>query len=280
MRLGLSMWSYFAAWKRGALDIPGFIREARRLDVAGVELLDFFWKDRAAETPAVRDALQETGLSVGVYSVSNNFALPDPAARAAQVEIVIAGIDSAAEFGAGVVRVFAGNPQPGIGLSDAFDWIVTAFGECVGYAESKGIVLALENHGALAGRSAQVAQILDAVGSPALQANPDTGNFLLVHEASHEAVARLASRAGMVHFKDFHRVPDDYAGFAYQAADGAKFAGRAIGEGDVNLADCLIALDAAGFDGWLNIEYEAEEDPMTGVARSVANTKRLMAEML
>lgn len=278
MNLGLSMWSYFAVWKRGALDIPDFIRESKRLGVDGVELLDFFWKDRAAELPGVEAALRETGLPVGVYSVANNFALPDPAARAAEAEKIRAGVDNAVHFGAKVVRVFAGNPQPGIELNDAFDWIVSGFREVVGYAEGQGVTLALENHGALAGRSDQVALLLEAVGSPALGANPDTGNFLLVHDTPHEAVARLAGRAAMVHFKDFRLMPDDYDGPAYTAVDGLKFAGTAIGEGDVALAECLKELRQAGFDGWLNIEYEAPEDPLTGVPRSVENTRRLMEE--
>ncbi len=276
MRLGLSMWSYFHVWKRGGMDIPGFVRESRRLGVDGVELLDFFWKDRAAELPAVEAALQETGLPVGVYSVANNFALPDPAARAAEAQKITDGVDNAVHFGAKTVRVFAGNPQPGVGLSEAFDWIVSGFRDVVGYAQSRGVTLALETPGALAGRSDQVKLILQAVGSPALRANPDTGNFLLVHEASHEAVAALASQAAMVHFKDFRVVPDDYPGFAYQAVDGVKFAGTAIGEGDVDLADCLVTLERAGFDGWLNIEYEAQEDPHTGVPRSVANAQQLL----
>lgn len=277
MKLGISMWSYVAATRRG-LDIPGFIHEAKRLGVDGVELLDFFWKDRGAEQPAVEAALRETGLAVGVYSVSNNFAQEDPAQRAAQVKVIKDGVDSAVYFGADTVRVFAGDVRPGLTFEQVFNWIVVGLKEAAEYAFDQGVVLALENHGTLAGRSGQVEDILNAVGRPGLKANPDTGNFLLVHQASHEAVARLAGRAGMVHFKDFQAVPDDYTGFAYTSIDGIKFAGRAIGEGEVDLPDCLLALKDAGFDGWLNIEYEAEEDPLTGVARSVENTVRLMQE--
>jgi sugar phosphate isomerase/epimerase len=277
MKLGVSMWSYVAATKRG-LDIPGFIHEAKRLGVDGVELLDFFWKDQAAELPAVDAALQETGLPVGVYSVANNFAQEEPAQRAAQVKRITDGVDNAVYFGAKTVRVFAGDVRPGLTLETVFAWIVAGLREAADYAHDRGITLALENHGSLAGRSHQVSEILDAVGSPALKANPDTGNFLLVHQASHEAVAALASRAGMVHFKDFKPVPDDYTGFAYTSIDGVKFAGQAVGEGIVDLPHCLQSLKAAGFDGWLNIEYEAEEDPFTGVARSVENSLRLLSD--
>lgn len=277
MKLGISMWSYVAATRRG-LDIPGFIYEAKRLGVDGVELLDFFWKDRAAEMPAVEAALRETGLPVGVYSVSNNFASDDPTKREAEVQKIKDGVDSAVSFGAPTVRVFAGDVRPGLTLELVFAWIVAGLREAAEYAEYRGVTLALENHGSLAGRSHQVLEILDAVGSPALKANPDTGNFLLVHQPSHQAVAQLASRAGMVHFKDFKAVPDSYPDFAYTSIDGVKFAGQAIGEGEVDLPDCLLSLKAAGFDGWLNIEYEANEDPFTGVARSVENSVRLMRE--
>ena len=35
MNIGVSMWSYFRAWKDGRLDIPGFIHEAKRAGADG-----------------------------------------------------------------------------------------------------------------------------------------------------------------------------------------------------------------------------------------------------
>ena len=277
MKLGLSMWSYAAPVRRGILDIPGFIHEAKRLGAEGVELLDFFWKDRELELPAVEAALAETGLPVGVYSVANNFVLPDKSARAEQVGVIRDGVDNAAHFGAKTVRVFSGNADPDFTYEQSLLWIIEGLKEAAAYAYDQGMTLALENHGHLAGRSDQVQTILNAVASPALKANPDTGNFLLVHQASHTAVADLATRAAMCHFKDFRVVPDTYTGFAYEGVEGLKFAGTAIGEGEVDLPDCITSLRQAGFDGWLNIEYESEEDPFLGVARSMEYTRRLLA---
>lgn len=276
MKLGLSMWSYAAPHRRGAIDIPGFIREAKRLGVDGVELLDFFWQDQEAEWREVEAALAETGLPVGVYSVANDFVQPDPAERAAEVQKITAGVDAAVRLGAKTVRVFGGNADPAVSYEQGLAWIIDGLKKAAAHAHDRDVTLALENHGHLAGRSDQVQTLLDAVASPALQANPDTGNFLLVHQAPHDAVAELAPRAAMCHFKDFHVVPDDYAGFAYAGIEGLKFAGTAIGEGDVDLADCVASLRRAGFDGWLNIEYEGEEDPFVAVARSVDYTRRLL----
>ena len=278
MKLGLSMYCYAAAYQRGQIDIAGFIQEAKRLGVQGVELLDFFWRNQAAETPEVRAALLDTGLPVGVYSVANNFVHAGDAERAAQVTKITDGVDCAVQLGAKVVRVFAGDIEPEFTYEQCLLWIIAGLKESAAYAYDRGITLALENHGRLAGRSEQVETILNAVASPALKANPDTGNFLLVHQASHLAVAALAPRAAMVHFKDFRVVPDSFAGVAYVGTEGLKFAGTAIGEGEVDLPDCVSSLRQAGFDGWLNIEYEGEEDPFSAVSRSVDYTRKLLEQ--
>ncbi len=276
MKLGLSMWSYAAAHRRGRLDIPGFIQESKRLGVEGVELLDFFWKDIPSEMPSVLAALQDTGLAVGVYSVANDFITPHESERAAQVHKIRDGVDMAVRFGAKTVRVFGGDVSPEFTYDQCLRWIIEGLTDAARYAYDNGVTLALENHGRLVGRSDQVEVVLNAVASPALKANPDTGNFLLVHQPSHVAVAALAARAAMCHFKDFKVVPDDYQGFAYMGIEGLKFAGTAIGEGEVDLADCVTALRQAGFDGWLNIEYEGEEDPFSAVSRSVEYTRHLI----
>lgn len=276
MKLGISMWSYAAAYRSGRIDLPGFVQEARRLGVEGVELLDFFWRDQDAELPAVEAALADTGLAVGVYSVSNDFVHADPQERLANVQKVVDGVDMAVHFGTSTVRVFGGDVHPEFTYEQCLLWIIEGLTTASAYAHQKGVTLALENHGQLCGRSDQVETILNAVASPALKANPDTGNFLLVHQAPHTAVAALSTRAAMCHFKDFHVVPDDYTGFAYTGIEGLKFAGTAIGEGDVDLADCVSALRQAGFDGWMNIEYEGEEDPFSAVSRSVEYTRHLL----
>ena len=274
------MYSYVRAYQSGQIDIAGFIQEAKRLGVQGVELLDFFWRDPAREGPEVRAALKDTGLPVGVYSVANNFVQAGEAERAAEVQKITGGVDYAVQFGSNVVRVFAGDIAPEFTYEQCLLWIIAGLKEAAAYAYDQGVTLALENHGRLAGRSEQVQLILNSVASPALKANPDTGNFLLVHQPSHLEVAALAPRAAMVHFKDFRVVPDSYTGFAYVGIEGLKFAGTAIGEGEVDLPDCISSLRQAGFDGWLNIEYEGEEDPFSAVSRSVDYTRQLLQTVI
>lgn len=277
MKLGVSMYSYVGAVKDGRLDIVSFIHEAKRIGADGVELLDFFYKDIQSEREAAIAALEETSLVCGVFSVAQNFAKNVAADRKTEAAKVYFGVDEAEKYGAKVVRVFSGDIAEDTSFEDARQWIIEGLVDVANYANDKGIRLALENHGKLAGRSVQVRNIIDDVrdkcGHDALGANPDTGNFQLVGQLGHEAVEELASYAYMVHFKDFKQAGEDYDGHTYKALDGTEYYGTVIGEGEVDLGACVTALKAAGFDGWLNLEYEGEGDPMVDVEKSFRNTE-------
>ena len=277
MRLGVSMYSYVRTVNSGQMDIPGFIHEAKRIGADGVELLDFFYRDVEGERRTALRALDETGLPCPIFSVGNNFAKTSPQERHEQLNRIKFGVDEALHYGAGVVRVFAGDVAPGITFEQAREWIVEGLAEASKYAEEKGVRLALENHGTLAGRGDQVRGLIEDVreraGNRALGANPDTGNFLLVNQPSHEAISEVAPYAYMVHFKDFIPAPEGQTEHIYGALDGSRYLGAAVGEGMVQLDSCISLLRRAGFDGWLSVEYEGVEDPMTAVHRCLQNAR-------
>ncbi|MEX2243764.1 MAG: sugar phosphate isomerase/epimerase family protein [Fimbriimonadaceae bacterium] len=279
MKLGVSMYSYLRAVKDGRLDIASFIHEAKRIGADGVELLDFFYTDVEADRARAMLALQETGLVCGVFSVAQNFAKLSQDERKAQEAKVVFGVDEAVKFGAKTVRVFAGDVSEGITFDQAREWIIEGLTNVANYAQSNGVRLALENHGKLAGRSEQVRGIIDDVrdlcGHDALGANPDTGNFQLVGQKSDEAIKDVAPYAYMVHFKDFKGKPDGWDGYTFKALDGTELVGTVIGEGEVDLRSCVAALKESGFDGWLNLEFEGEGDPIVDVEKSFRNTERL-----
>lgn len=280
MKIGVSMYSYAQSVQQGRLDIAGFIHEAKRAGAEGVELLEFFYKDRDRDRAAIHQALSETGLPCPIFSVSQNFAKPDAESRTAELEKIKFGVGEALRYGAGVVRVFAGDVSPGISFEQARGWIVEGLTAASTFAHERGIRLALENHGKLAGRGDQVRELIseirDRSGNDALGANPDTGNFLLVNQPSHEAIRQVAPYAYMVHFKDFKAKPVGYEGFAYGALDGSQWVGTAVGEGDVQLKTCIKILRDSGYDGWLSVEYEGPEDPIAAVPRSIANAKKYL----
>jgi len=279
MHIGVSMWSYVAAWKAGKLDVPGFVKEAKRAGADAVELLDYFCNQGDDQREAIEEALEEHNIPCAIFSVGNNLVQPELADREKAVDVIRHGVDEAVRYGAKVVRVFAGDTAEGIDYQEARRWIIEGLADACVYAAEHDTFLALENHGKLAGRGDQIKDIIEAVrrnsGTDALGANPDTGNFLLVGQPSHEALKEIAEYASMVHFKDFrHAKPTEKGG--YTALDGTRFVGTAVGEGEVDLAACIHILRDHGFYGYLSVEYEGEEDPFTAVPRSIENARKLL----
>ena len=277
MRLSVSMWSVVSAVKAGRIDLMGFIDLAAAQGVAGVELLDFFWSDAERELPLVMERIAAAGLEVAVYSLGNNFIQPEAGARRQELADLRRGVDIALELGVDLLRVFSGNAREGVSQEQGVEWILEGLAAGAAYAESRGVTLALENHGRFAGRSDQVRDIIKQVGSPALRVNFDTGNFLLVGQDPVEAARELAEWVVLVHLKDIRFTDADESGFVFERPDGQLLTGSVVGEGLVDLAGVMAVLREAGYDGWLSLEYEGAEDPVVlGVPRSLAAARRLM----
>lgn len=278
MKVAVSMWSLVSYARDGRITVPDFVRYAAAIGVEGVELLDYFWRRGGAEVAEVERVLGETGLGVSAYAIGNDFIDRDAAARQKQVASLRAGVDMAVRLKTDLLRVFSGNEKEGVGEDEGYAWIVDGLWAGAAYAQERGVTLALENHGLFAGRAEGVRRIIAAVGSPALRANVDTGNFLLVNQDPTAAATDLADIAAYVHLKDFRRLgANEHVSESYTALDGSRYVGTVIGAGDVDLRAVLAALRAAGYDGWLSIEYEGVGDAKQELEESVQATRLLLA---
>ena len=280
MKLSVSMWSVVNVVKAGKMDLRGFVEFAARQQVngaQGVELLDYFWRDRAAELPKVKQQVADAGLALAVYSIGNDFFQPDREAWARQLADLKTGVDVAEQLGTHTLRVFSGNAKPDYTLEQGLGWIVDGLAAGAEYAAAHGVTLALENHGLMAGRSDQVRGMIETVNSPALQANLDTGNFLLVNQNPTDAARELAGLVALVHLKDFRKALPADTEHVYKGLDGAAFTGAVVGEGQVDLKAITDILRQAAYTGWLSLEFEGGQDPLTiGVPESLKAAQRLL----
>ncbi|MBI1277463.1 MAG: TIM barrel protein [Anaerolineaceae bacterium] len=277
MKLSLSMWSVVETVKDGQMTLPQFIDFAATQNVKGIELLDYFWKDEKREIPQAKKQAADKGLEIAVYSIGNDFFQPDVAARDQQLEAVKHGVDVANELGVNLVRVFSGSYREGYTLEQGIGWVIDGLGQAASYAQRNHVTLALENHGLIAGRSDQVKDIINKVNSPALRANIDTGNFLLVGQNPTDAARMLAPLAALVHLKDFRKPDPGQLVHVYRGLDGSIFTGAVTGEGMVDLPAIVSILRDAGYNGWLSLEYEGPDDPLTiGVPNSLDAARRLI----
>jgi sugar phosphate isomerase/epimerase len=277
MKLSVSMWSVVECVRTGEMNLTKFIDYAAGQNVEGVELLDFFWTDKKSEIPQVKKQIADLGVKLAAYSIGNDFFQPGAEARTGQLEHVKQSVDIANELEVNLLRVFSGGHAEGYTLEQGMDWVVEGLSASAEYARQRGVTLALENHGLIAGRSDQVKDIIERVNSPALRANFDTGNFLLVGQNPSDAIRELAPLAALVHLKDFRPAPPGQTVHVYKGLDGSLFTGAVTGEGSVDLPLIVSVLREHGYDGWLSLEYEGADDPLTiGVPRSLEAARKLL----
>lgn len=280
MKIALSMWSVHKYWYEQKWDTVDFLEFASEVGVQGVELLSCFWKDKEKDIPLIDEALQKYGLKVACFSACNNFVVADESERKAQVKEVTDAVDAAVHFGAKVVRVFSGDlPNDSITYEQGLGYVVDGLSEAAEYALRNGVTLCLENHGLFAGRSDQVMDIIRKVNSDALRSTFDTGNFLLVGQSPSAAADELKGYVGHVHVKDFLPVPEGTTGAIIRALTGELYLGKIAGEGAVDLKYVFGALRNAGYDGWLSVEFEGDEEPQRGSIDAVGNVTRIMATL-
>ncbi|MBO4795025.1 MAG: TIM barrel protein, partial [Clostridia bacterium] len=125
----------------------------------------------------------------------------------------------------------------------------------------------------------RVEKLINAVDDDNFGALVDIGNFSCADEYNPRSVGIMAPYAFHAHAKDFHiksgngENPGD--GF-FMSRGGNYLRGSIIGHGDVPVKQCVNALRRAGYDGYLMIEFEGMEDPITGISVGLKNLKRIV----
>src|SRR5687767_4055906 len=118
------------------------------------------------------------GLDISGTGVRNNFAAPDKAKRAADVQHVKEWIEAAARLGAPVIRVFAGPEPAGHSWDQAAEWLVEALKQCVEHGQRYGVLVGIQNHGDMLKTADQVLQVVKRVDSEWFGVVVDIGYFL------------------------------------------------------------------------------------------------------
>ena len=259
IKLGCCAYSYrkYLTGKSPQMTLLDFIQLCAEMELDGVELTAYYFP-----TPITVEYLNKVkrtafllGIDIAGTAVGNNFCLADPSARKRQVERVKQWIDYAAEMGAPCMRIFAGSTPEGHTEEEAIKWVVECIAECCEHAAKRGVMLALENHGGVTRSAKQLLTIVMAVDSPWFGVNLDTGNFRTVNP--YDDIAQVAQYAITSHLKT-HVTP---RGRKSQPADFARI---------------ISILRDANYRGYLNIEYEAREDPRTAIPKLVNQLRALL----
>ena len=289
MKISVSSYSYQQKIKAGEmtqLDVPRVASEM------GIEGIDFTELKPCAEptleqqleyAAQIRAEAEKYGMTIVGYTVGANLYQGSPEADAKEVERLKGQVDVAVAMGAKLMRhdVCGKERQPDgrvISFAKMLPVIAENARNITEYAAKKGIKTCSENHGYVAQDSDRVEALYNAVGHENYGLLIDFGNFACVDENSAKAVSRLAAYGIHVHAKDFRIYPHgrvtEEKGFSTRGCN--KLVGCAIGEGDIPVAQCVAIMKRAGYDGFMTIEYEGNEDCIAGIERGYKNLKRFI----
>ncbi len=185
--------------KDGTMTLLDFIDFCAEQNLDGTELTSYYFP--AEVTPDyIRQIKEKTfrlGLDISGTAIGNDFCKPAGEALDAEQAMTRRWIDYAAELGAPVIRIFAGNVPKGDTEAAALDRCIVAIDEAVAYAATRGVVLALENHGGVTATPEQLLAIVQRVtASPYFGVNFDSGNFRTADPyAALEMIAPYAMNA-------------------------------------------------------------------------------------
>ncbi len=267
-QIGLAAYGYraFFPWMRGkpqqptdearALTIRYFIDLAADLGCDGAELTAYFF-DPATTHDDFLDLRRHAflrGIAISGTAVGNRFTLPSGPELDREIEVVKQWIDHTALLGSSHLRVFAGTAEKGLSEEVAFAQCVASLEACCDYASTRGVFLGLENHGGIVATADALLDVVQAVKSPWLGVNLDTGNFRT--EDPYGDLARCAPYAINVQYKvEIQR------------------GNREAPKEPADPARVVTILRDVGYQGFLTLEYEAAEDPFEAVPRHLAELR-------
>jgi sugar phosphate isomerase/epimerase len=259
MKLSLAAYSLrdALAGPKKSMSLDDFVGLAATYDLDAVEPTSYYFPD--PPTPEYCRALRRhaflKGLAISGTAVRNTFTYAPGPQLDKEIDHVKRWADLAAELHAPTIRIFAGDLQKGTSAEDARRWCVDAIHRACEHAASRGIFLALENHGGIVSTPDQLLSIVREVKSDWFGVNLDTGNF---HGADPYAeLALLAPHAVVVQVKvemSPGRGPKQPADF-----------GRIIK-----------LLRDVRYQGYVVLEHEAAEDPKTTVPKYLQQLRKLI----
>lgn len=255
LKLSCCAYSYrqFLSGKERTMTLDDFIETAAEIGLDGVELTAYYFPGEI--TPAYLNRLKRKafllGLDISGTAVGSHFCSPPGEARERNVSQIKQWVDHAAALGAPCIRVFGGNVPREASLEQAQRWTIECIEECCDYSATRGVFLALENHGGITASPKEMLPIVRGVKSEWFGLNLDTGNFRTADP--YADIATMAPYAVTTHIK-------------------TEVVGR-----PADFKRIIEIMRSVGYRGYLSLEYEAKEDPRTAVPKTVKALAELIA---
>jgi sugar phosphate isomerase/epimerase len=271
MKVSVTIYSFGARLNK-ELGITGIIDKASEMGFEGIEFTRGDWTNNLdlSQAAAAREHCAEKGLEIVAYCTGADFLSPDFDGEIAHLR---REVDFAAALGAPLMRHdvshgFHSGRRYSVGYDDALPLLAKGSLEITKYAEQHGVGTMTENHGKFSQDAARVEKLINAVAHPNFGALVDVGNFMCADEDPVRSVGIMAPYAKHVHAKDFFwksgcETDPGEGWFRTRAMNYLR--GAIIGQGCAKVSQSMQILKDSGYDGYVTVEFEGMEDPLTGI---------------
>jgi len=253
--IGCCAYSFQKYLESGKMTMEDFIRKGVELRCDGVDMTAYWWKSTdPAYLASLRHLAFKSGMPFSGAACGSSMVQADAAKRLQVLEEIKKWVDATDLLGASHLRIFAGKLPPGATDRQGMDWCVEIMKPACDYAGKKGITLGVEDHDGVTQRADVCLELMHRVDSPYAGINLDISNFVAASdEDQYRQIEACIPYATHTHIRD--RFGDS---------------GHPI---DLERVWRLFA--EGGFKGYMSVEYEGEEDPMTGVPRLLDRMRAL-----
>ncbi len=263
-KISLAQWSFHKALFAKKLDNLDFARTAKRdYGIDGVEYVNQFFKDKATDQAYLTE-MKTRAAGEGVRNVlimidaEGALGDADAAARTKAIDNHKRWVDAAKFLGCHSIRV---NAQSTGTDAEQRDRVADGLGRLTQYAAPQEINVIVENHGGLSSNGAWLASVMKKVGNPRCGTLPDFGNFKIAEGQEYDrykGIEELMPFAKGVSAKshDFNEKGDEIHTDYYRM---------------------MKIVLAAGYHGYVGIEYEGEQ---LSEPDGVRATKKLLDKIL
>ncbi len=144
----------------------------------------------------------ELGLNISWTGIRTDFVNPNAESRKADSEMVKQWLEASSLLGASIMRIYAGNhDHAGYTKDEVKDWLVEEFKTCARYAETTGVIAAVQHHNWFLLESDEIIDILKRVDSKWFGLILDIGS--LHSKDPYREIEKLAPYANYWFIKEF-----------------------------------------------------------------------------
>lgn len=255
IRPALCAYSYREQLANGKMTYEDLVDVAVEYGVDGLDLTVYWLPQTGLDEYllSLRRKAYLSAIEIPAIAIRSNLCRGNDREQQIEVAWLSYWIDVANTLGASHIRVFGGSVPEGATEDQAAGWVVEILKRASEYAAKKGVILGLENHGGITLHGERLVQLVTSVDNPWVGINLDTGNFRHAPYRDIEMCLPYAVNSQFkttIHFADGHSEPCDWE-------------------------RVMKLFAAAGYKGYVSLEYEDDEPTVTAIPKHLARLRDL-----